>query len=98
MKTVFQVLTLAAFAATALPALADNTASSAKNDQDPKTMLCSALVAADASTQTTVALLVKTAMADDATVKAMADADLTAEVIKRCGAHPDAAVLDAFKM
>lgn len=98
MKTLIQALTIAAVTAAALPAMAEKASNPEDIDRDPNSMTCGAFMALDPSGQTSVALLVKSELSNDAAISAMSDPEITAEVMKRCGGREGATVMQAFKM
>ena len=64
---------------------------------DAAAMTCKDFVAADAKGQTDATTALKAAVADDAKLAALFDADLMAAVQTACAANPDAKAIDALK-
>jgi hypothetical protein len=62
------------------------------------TMTCKDMMAMDETGMAGVGTTLKMTMKDDATVSAMADADITKKAGEACTAHPDGTVMDAMKM
>ena len=79
----------AALALLAVPAFADTMA------PDATKMTCKDLMAMDSKGMMAAGTAIKTAMKDDAKMKAMKD-DAVSKAA--CKAHPDAMVMDAMKM
>ncbi len=67
-------------------------------DVDAATLTCKDFVAADEATATADTAAVKAAVAEDAKLSALSDADLLAAIQAACAANADATVLDAVKM
>lgn len=82
----------AAFALLAAPAFAETMA------PDASKMMCKELMSMDMNGMMAAGTAIKTAMKDDAKMKAMADADVMKAAESACKAHPDAMVMDAMKM